>query len=315
VSTSPETFDVVTGAFGYSGKYISQRLLALGHSVRTLTNSTGRPNPFGAQVQAFPYNFDHPERLAESLRGAATLYNTYWVRFDYADFSHARAIENSLRLFEAAQKAGVRRIVHLSITNPSEDSRLPYFSGKARLERAVRESGLSYAILRPAVLFGKEDILINNIAWTLRHLPIFGVFGDGAYRLQPIYVDDLAALAVEQGQAQGERVIDAIGPETFSYRQLVSTIGQLIGHPRPIVSMPPALGLAAGWAIGRLVGDVLITRDEIDGLMQGLLYTSSPPAGTTRLTGWAREHASTLGRYYASELRRRLQRQVPYVTF
>jgi uncharacterized protein YbjT (DUF2867 family) len=310
-----EGFDVVTGAFGYSGKYITQRLLALGHRVRTLTNSAQRPNLFGAQVQAFPYHFDHPEQLAETLRGTQVLYNTYWVRFDYADFSHAGAIENSLRLFAAAREAGVQRIVHISITNPSEDSRLPYFSGKARLERAIRESSLPYAILRPAVLFGKEDILINNIAWILRHLPIFGVFGRGSYRLQPIYVDDLAALAVSCGQAQQNQLIDAIGPETFTYRQLVATIGRLIGHPRPVVSVPPALGYAAGWLIGKLLGDVLITPDEVAGLMQGLLVTSSPPAGTTRLTDWVGEHAATLGRHYASELRRRLQHDVPYVIF
>jgi uncharacterized protein YbjT (DUF2867 family) len=310
-----EGFDVVTGAFGYSGKYITRRLLALGHTVRSLTNSIQRPNPFGDQVQALPFNFDHPNRLVESLHGAAVLYNTYWVRFDYADFSHARAIRNSLQLFEAARQAGVKRVVHISITNPSQDSPLTYFSGKAELELALSETGLSHAILRPAVLFGKEDILINNIAWTLRHLPVFGVFGDGTYRLQPIYVDDLAALAVEQGQKQEDRVIDAIGPETFTYRQLVSTIGRLIGRPRPVISLLPSLGYAAGWLIGQLVGDVLITRDEVAGLMQDLLYTSSPPAGATRLTTWVQEHAETLGRYYASELKRRLNREAPYINF
>jgi uncharacterized protein YbjT (DUF2867 family) len=310
-----EGFEVVTGAYGYSGRYITHRLLELGHSVHTLTNSTLRLNPFGAQVAAFPYNFDHLDQLIASLRGATVLYNTYWVRFDYADFSHARAIQNSLRLFEAAKEAGVSRVVHISITNPSEDSPLPYFSGKARLERALRESGLSYAILRPAVLFGKEDILINNIAWTLRRLPIFGVFGDGSYRLQPIYVDDLAALAVEQGQGTQERLIDAIGPETFTYRELVTTIGQLIGKRRPIISMPPSIGYAAGWLIGQWMGDVMITRDEIDGLMQDLLFTTSPPAGSTRLTDWVQEHREMLGCYYASELRRRLDRKAPYVTF
>jgi len=312
---SAPQLDAVTGAFSYSGKYITRRLLNLGHSVRTLTNSINRPNPFGAQVEAYPYNFDRVDALVESLRGADVLYNTYWVRFDYADFSHAAAIQNSLRLFSAARQAGVRRVVHVSITNPSEGSALPYFHGKARLERALVESGLSYAILRPAVLFGKEDILITNIAWTLRHLPVFGVFGDGSYHLQPVYVDDLARLAVEQGQLPENRIIDAIGPETFSYRQLVTTIGKLIGKTRPLLSVPPALGYGAGWLLGKLMGDVLITHDEVSGLMQDLLYTSSPPAGTTRLTDWVGEHASTLGRYYASELRRRLDRNAAYVTF
>ena len=308
-------FDVVIGAFGYSGKYITRRLLDLGHTVRTLTNSINRPNPFSGQVKAFPFNFDDIDKLTETLRGAAVLYNTYWVRFDHSNFSHTAAIENSLRLFTAAKQAGVSRVVHISITNPSETSSLPYFSGKARLERGLIESGIPYSILRPAVLFGKEDILINNIAWTLRHLPVFGVFGDGSYRLQPIYVDDLARLAVEQGQAQANQIIDAIGPETFSYRELVHTIGSIIGKNKPIFSVPPELGYWAGWLIGKLMGDVLITRDEITGLMQNLLYTGSPPAGDTLLTVWAREHAATLGLHYASELRRRLERDAAYTPF
>jgi nucleoside-diphosphate-sugar epimerase len=263
-------------------------------------------------VQAFPYNFNHIDQLSDVLYGASVLYNTYWVRFDHSNFSQANAIQNSLRLFSAAKRAGVRRVVHISITNPSETASLPYFSGKARLERSLIESGLSYAILRPAVLFGKEDILINNIAWTLRRLPIFGIFGDGSYCLQPIYVDDLAELAVKQGQEQVNRIVDAIGPETFSYRELVHTIGKIIGKNRPVISVSPELGYWSGWFIDKLMGDVLITRDEIAGLMQNLLYTSAPPTGKTSLTEWAKQHASTLGTHYASELRRRIHRDEAY---
>jgi len=309
---SDTQLDAVTGAFGYSGKYITRRLLDLGHTVRTLTNSTQRPNPFGSQVEIFPFNFDHLDQLTDTLRDVTVLYNTYWVRFDYANFSHASGISNSLNLFTAAKQAGVKRIVHISITNPSENSPLPYFSGKARLERGIIESGLPYAILRPTVLFGDEDILINNIAWVLRHLPVFGIFGDGSYRLQPIYVDDLAKMAVETGLEQFNRIVDAIGPETFTYRGLVEMIGASIGKKRHIISLPPWLGYWAGWLIGKFMGDVLITRDEIDGLMQDLLYTDSPPQGTTKLSSWAQEHASTLGLHYASELKRRLHRDVPY---
>lgn len=303
---------VVTGAFGYSGRYITTRLLAAGHRVRTLTNSPQRANPFGVAVEAKPFDFDQPERLTESLRGAAVLYTTYWVRFTHGDFSHTGAVGNTVKLFVAAKAAGVGRIVHVSITNPSEDSPLPYFAGKARLERALRESGIPHSILRPAVLFGKEDILINNIAWCLRRFPFFAVFGDGQYHLQPIYVDDLAKLAVEQGRVVGNQLIDAIGPETFTYRELVRQIGEIIGKRRPIVSAPPLLGLAAGWVMGKFTGDVVITREEIAGLMQGLLCTDSPPAGHTRLTDWARENAATMGAHYANELARRRNRLAAY---
>ncbi len=302
----------VTGAFGYSGKYIARRLLDQGYQVRTLTNSPNRAHPFGDAIEVHSFHFDHPQKLADSLRGVSVLYNTYWVRFNHADFQHAEAVKNTLKLFQAAQTAGVQRIVHISITNPSEDSDLEYFSGKAQLERVLRESKLSYAILRPAVLFGKEDVLINNIAWTLRRFPVFGVFGSGHYRLQPIYVDDLACLAVEQGRQTDNKVINAIGPETFTYRELVQQIGAIIGQQRPILPLPPLVGYAAGWLIGKMVGDVMITQEEIEGLMQDLLYTDSPPAGKTNLTDWAKDHADQLGRHYASELARRRNRKQPY---
>lgn len=302
----------VTGAFGYTGKYIALRLLAAGKKVITLTNSLQRDNPFGGRVGAFPFDFDRPECLERHLQGVEVLYNTYWIRFNHRLFTQADAVRNTKILFEAAKRAGVRRVVHISIANPSIDSPLDYYRGKAELEAALQASGLSYAILRPTVLFGKEDILINNIAWSLRHLPVFGTFGLGAYRIQPIYVDDFAALAVEQGQANANVVIDAAGPETFAYRDLVKTIGRLIGCWRPVVPVPPVLGHLAAWAIGAMVGDVVITRAEVEGLMAGLLCIESTPTGTTRLSDWIQEHRDSLGRRYASELARRIDRTLPY---
>jgi len=302
----------VTGAFGFSGKCIARRLLDAGRKVITLTNSPERTNPFGGSVPAFRYNFQDPGRLAASLAGVDVLYNTYWVRFNHKRFTFADAIENSRLLLKAAETAKVERIVHISITNPSQESQLEYFRGKAIVERALEESGISHCILRPAVLFGQEDILVNNIAWLLRRLPVFGVFGDGRYKLQPIHVDDLAALAVEHGQKTQNSTIQAIGPETFTYRELVEAVGKIIGRPRPVVSVPPQLGFFAARIIGRLVGDVFVTREEIEGLMAGLLYVDAPPAGRTKLTDWAARNADALGKTYASEMARRIDRKSAY---
>jgi NADH dehydrogenase len=310
--STPPALHAVTGAFGYSGKYIARKLLAAGQPLITITNSTDRANEFGGQLKAYPYHFDNPAALARSLEGVQVLYNTYWVRFNHAMFKHADAVQNTLVLFDAAKQAGVERIVHVSITNPSLESPLEYFSGKARLEQALMQSGISYAILRPTVLFGREDILINNIAWALRHLPVFGVFGDGSYRVQPIYVEDLADLAVQQGASRQNVIVDAIGPETFTYRELAATIASLIGVRCPIISVPPWSGYLTGRIIGAIVGDVMITQEEIEGLMADLLYTQSPPAGSTRLTEWISAHANTLGRRYTSELARRKDRRGAY---
>jgi uncharacterized protein YbjT (DUF2867 family) len=303
---------VVTGAFGYSGQYIATRLLGEGRCVRTLTNSGQRANPFGAQIDVRPLAFDDPAALARSLRGATVLYNTYWIRFNHGAFSHSEAVANTLTLFDAARRAGVGRVVHVSITNPSDDSPFEYFRGKARLEHALVASGLSHAILRPAVLFGGADILVNNIAWVLRHFPVFGIIGSGRYRLQPIHIEDFAALAVDQGRQTTDCVVDATGPETFTYRELVGLLGAIVGCRRPLVSVPAALLRLAATLLGALVGDVVLTREEIGALTAGLLATDSPPVGTTRLSDWARAHADQLGRRYASELARRRNRKDPY---
>ena len=312
---SGQPIHAVTGAFGFSGKYIAGRLLEKGYKVVALTHSLRRENPFGNRIAACAFNFDRPDRLIESLEGVSVLYNTYWVRFNHKKFTFARALNNVITMFEAAKKAGVERIVHISITNPSEDSHLEYFSGKAKMENALQNSGLSYAILRPAVLFGSEDILINNIAWALRKFPVFGVFGDGQYRLQPIYVDDLAGLAVAYGETRENAIIDAIGPETFTFRELVRVVGEIIGKPRLIVSLPPRIGYLAAAIIGKFVNDVLLTRDEIEGLMSNLLYVDSPPAGNTKLTDWVKKHSETVGLSYQSELKRRLDRKSMYKSY
>lgn len=303
---SEQEIHAVTGAFGYSGKYIAQRLLDKGHKVITLTSKLYQENPFGEKVQAYPFNFDEPDKQVQSLKGVSVLYNTYWVRFNYRTFTHSFAVKNTLALFNSAKVAGVERIVHTSITNPSENSPFEYFRGKAKLEKVLKESGISYSILRPAVIFGKEDILINNIAWVLRRFQVFGIFGDGKYRLQPIYVDDFAELAVEQGETRKNNIINAIGPEAFTYRGLVEEIGKIIGKRRPLISIPPIIGYIAGTIISRFVKDIFITREEIGGLMADLLYVDSPPVGKTKLTDWARKHADILGIRYASELARRV---------
>ncbi len=303
---------VVTGALGYTGRSLTEQLLQRGARVRTLTNSPNRPNPFGDQLEIHPLAFDDPPRLEESLRGATVLHNTYWVRFNHRNFTFDSAVANTRKLFEAATRAGVQRIVHVSILHADQADDLGYYHGKHELEDALRATGIPHAIVRPGVLFGRFDILVNNIAWVLRHMPVFGLFGDGSYTLRPLHVDDMAALMVDHASRAGNTQADAVGPERFTFRELVSTIRSILGVRRWIVPMPPWLGLAAGKCINPFVGDVIITREEIAGLMRSLLDSHEPAAGATKLTDWARKNVDDLGRRYASEVGRRLQRTVSY---
>jgi len=296
--------NVVTGAFGYTGKYITRRLLSMGRRVKTLTGHPDRPNPFGEQVSVAPFNFEEPAALVESLRGAATLYNTYWVRFSHGQVTFEQAIENTKTLITAAEAAGVRRMVHVSIANPSEDSPLPYYKGKALLEKALIQSKLSYAIIRPTVIFGDEDILINNIAWLLRRFPVFAVLGAGDYKIQPIFVEDMAELATNAGGQTENVIVDAAGPEVYTFDALVRLIAKTVRSRARIIHMRPDLALFLSRLIGYLVGDVVLTREEVDGLMSNLLVSSGPPTGRTRLSEWLRQHVDTVGARYASEVKK-----------
>jgi NADH dehydrogenase len=298
--------DVVTGAFSYSGRSIARASMDQGRRVRTLTGHPDRA-PLGSAIEARPLDFDDQLGLVESLRGATTLYNTYWVRFARSRIDHDLAVANSRTLFEAARRAGIRRIVHVSITNPSIASPLPYFRGKALVERALVEAEVPFTILRPAILFGGDGVLLNNIAWLLRHLPVFAIGGRGDYRIRGIHVDDLARLCVAEGAESEDRVIDAVGPERPTFLELVTAIRTAVGSRAMIIRVPgatvPVMSRAVGWALH----DVLLTRDEYLAMSDGLADTDGPATGTTLLSEWLDAHGHDLV-CYANELERHFAR-------
>ena len=305
-------FHVITGALGYTGKVVAEQLLEQGIPLRTLTNSPNRPNPFGDAIDIKPLAFDNPDALARTLDGAAVLYNTYWVRFNHKLFSFEQAITNTKILFEAAKRAGVERIVHVSILHADEADDLGYYKGKHELEDALAETGITHSILRPGVLFGRSDILVNNIAWALRHMPIFGVFGDGTYRLRPLHVEDMAALLIEHANMSGDITADAVGPEGFSYIELIRTLAKILKVRRPIMRIPTPIAFACSRLLNPFVKDVIITKEEVKGLTRGLLDSENPATGNIHLTQWAKEHRDTLGCRYASEVGRRTNRTFAY---
>ncbi|HTS11111.1 MAG TPA: NAD(P)H-binding protein [Candidatus Limnocylindrales bacterium] len=300
---------VVTGAFGFTGRHITRRLVAMGKRVRTLTGHPHRANEFGDRVEVAPLDFSDPAGLVESLRGAECLFNTYWVRFNYGRTTFDEAVANGRMLFAAARDAGVRKVVHVSITNPSLDSPLPYYRGKAQLESALRQSGLRYAILRPNVIFGDEGILINNIAWLVRHFPVFAIPGDGKYGLQPIFVEDMADLAIQAAGEAEDSIRDAVGPEVFAFDGLVQLIARSVGRRVRLVHVAPRVALALSGLVGLFVRDRILTREEVEGLMAGLLVSSGPATAPTRLSDWLRANATEVGARYASEIGRHYARE------
>jgi NADH dehydrogenase len=303
VAASDTGLDVVTGAFSYSGRAVAAALTDAGRRVRTLTGHPGRA-PEGSPLEIRPLDFDDQLGLVASLEGVTTLYNTYWVRFAHGRIDHELAVANSRTLFLAAKRAGVQRIVHVSITHPSVDSPWPYFRGKALVERALAEAEVSYAVLRPAILFGGDGVLLNNIAWLLRHLPVFAVGGRGDYRIRGIHVDDLAQLCVRKGAELDDSVIDAVGPERPTFVELVTSIRDVIGSHARILHVPGVAVPALSRLVGLALHDVLLTRDEYGAMAAGLADTTGPATGTIALSEWLAAHKDDLGRRYANELQR-----------
>ncbi len=303
-----ERVHVVTGAFGYSGRWIARELLSRGKKVRTLTNAVGRDDPFHGMVEVMPIDFTNHDLLVSSLRGTDVLYNTYWVRYKNSKdgYAHEIAVENTRKLFLAAEEAGVNRIVHFSVAHPHKAPDWSYFRGKVEVEKLLTESSLSYAILRPTVFFGGErDVLINNMAWLIRKFPVFGIFGMGNYLIQPIHIEDVAKVAVEQGESVEDVVLDVAGPEIFTYREYVTLIAKSLGVSRLIIPVPPIVGWAVGKVVGAILRDRVITRAEIKGLMRGLMATDAKPLGKIKFSEWVATNGADLGAKYHNDLKER----------
>ncbi len=291
----------VTGPFSYTGKYIARRLIADGVDVRGLVR---RP-PYGmvADIDCRKLQFTDPDRLAADLEGSTVLYNTYWIRFSHGGETFADAVHNTAILANAAKRAGVGKIVHISVSNPSRDSPFAYFRGKAEAEDAVRV-GVPVSIIRPTLVFGREDILVNNIAWLLRRLHVFPVPGSGAYRVQPVFVDDVAALALEQGSSPTEQVLDAAGPEIFTFKKFCELLARAVRTRALILPAPVWVALTGGRVLSWLLHDALITDEEIGALMAETLVSHQPPTAPTRLSDWLSSPGWSLGRTYTSEYKR-----------
>ena len=295
---------IVTGAFSYTGRYVARRLEDEGVSVRTLTRNPDRDGPFSGLVPAAPLDFSDPDGLCRTMQGAGVLYNTYWIRFGGGRNTFDQAVANSKLLFDADAKAGVGRIVHFSVANASSECRLPYFRGKGQVEEILQDMGIPYAIIRPTLVFGEGDLLLNNMAWALRRFPVFPVFRRGDYPVQPVYAEDLAGQAVVAGSQNENTVADAAGPDTFTFEELLRLLAKAVNTRVRLVPTSLLLGFALTRLAGLLLRDVVLTKDEVDGLMAGLLTSHAAPAGTTRLAGWLEDNPDILGRQYVSELRR-----------
>jgi len=296
---------LITGASGFIGGAIADRLIERAE-IRSLTSHPAK-NRFGDRVRSFAYDFAQPARMADAFHGADVFVNSYYVRFNYGKWTFDRAVECSRHLIALARDAGVRKIVHVSVSNASEQSDLPYYRNKARIEQLVDRSGVPYTILRPAIVVGGGDILVNNIAYFLRRLPVFTIFGRGGYRVQPITLDAFADVGVEAiGGGHQNETLAVAGPRDWRFLEMVRAIRTAVRSRAAIVPAPAWLALPGLRIAGVFLRDVVLTPDEIKGLTREYLCADRPVRRGADFDAWLAlpAVAASLGRRYASELAR-----------
>jgi len=294
----------LTGAFSYTGRYIAKKLLAEGIKIRALTNHPKLELFPQHSLPVFPLQFQGEDSMINALKGADIFINTYWIRYPYKELTHENAAKNIQFLVQCAKKAGVRQIIHLSVSNPSENSNLSYYKGKAQAENMIKNSGLSYLILRPTLVFGLEDILINNIAWLLRSFPFFVLPRPMDYSVQPIYAGDVADIVFEHLLCKESKTIDAAGPETYRMDELVRMISRAIGYPRPVLLWPKTLSQACIHLLSLILRDRVLTGEELQGLMDNLLISFEQARGKTSFKAWLPQYGSQLGTSYINDFKR-----------
>ncbi len=253
---------LVTGASGFVGSHVIPELLGGGHRVVALVRSPKagevvmrRLAPaLAASVELRTGDVLAPETLPAALAGVDAVVHLVAIPRDWNGGKELLRVNlgGTQSLIAAMGAAGTRRLVYLGALGVEDREELNYAKSKARAERAVRDSGLDWTILRPSLLFGPRDGFFNIVADLVRiPAPLVPVPGDGRSRFQPLHVGDLALclrLALERPETIG-RAYELGGPRTWTYREITEEVTRSVGKRRIIVPMPvPVIRLAAGTA-------------------------------------------------------------------
>lgn len=278
---------LVTGATGFVGRHLVRALLAAGHQVKALVRSPEKAtqilgDPLGdaaGRLQTVAGDVLAPASIVQAVAGCDAAVHLVGIIKEkrgatFRDL-HVRGTANVLA---AATRAGVSRLVHMSALGARDGAQTGYHQTKWEAEELVRNSGLRAVIFRPSIIYGPGDEFVNMLAGLIRRVPVFPVFGDGCYRLQPVWVEDVAYFftrALEVEGAVGE-TLEVGGPQRLTYGELVAEIMRVTGRRRPQVHLPLNLTRRIIAAAQRVRAPLPVTSDQLTMLLEGSTCNLQP---------------------------------------
>jgi len=256
----------LSGGTGFVGSHLRKALLDKGHQIRLLVHKSG--GSFGQGVEPVEGDITILETFADAVRGCDATINMVGIirEFPGRGITYGKLhLEATRNVTDAAEAAGVKRHLQMSALGTRADATSAYHRSKFRGEECVRASGLDWTIFRPSIIFGEKDAFVNKLAGFIRNFPAVPVIGDGAYRLQPISVIDVArcfVMALEMPETSG-KTYELCGPDRFTYNDLLDTIGRVLGRPMVAKVTAPLALMKAIVPVFQRFSFFPITMDQI----------------------------------------------------
>lgn len=273
----------LTGATGFVGKYMLERLLVEGHSVRAAlrslpgqkarlvshTEHLGRKDDF----QWVHGDIVEGSRLEEGMQGCDAMIHLVGIIVEKGTNTFERVHYLGTRnVVEAAKRTGIKRFVQMSALGVRADSVAPYQTTKWKGEEEVRQSGIPFCILRPSLIFGEGDGFVTQMIATMRSAPLFRpVPGDGRPRFRPIAVEDVTTCFVRAltYEAATNQTVDLGGADELTLNEVLAEIARCAGVRKPPVHIPMPLMMAGASVAQKVLKNPPVTVDQLRMLQEG----------------------------------------------
>ncbi len=223
----------LTGASGYVGNYILRDLVKAGYEVNCLIRkgSEKKLRMKGKKIKIFYGDITDSAAVAKAMKGCKAVINLVAIRREHRKQTFENVIFGGTKnCVDAAKKHGIKRFIQMSVLGAKRNAETKFWQAKWEAEEYVRKSDLTYTIFRPSFIFSKEDISINEFARLIKKFPVFPIFGDGEYKSQPVYVEDVSAAFAKAIKLRDVEngIFEVGGPKKYTFNELIATLETLV---------------------------------------------------------------------------------------